>query len=324
MTLRRSTETLLWIVAGAIGVGLLELMPAPRETVFWGRAYDSAHAPLFAGFALLLVRMSRLWVADRLEPLPPGAGLRPIARLLRNPYLLGYLAVGLLAGATEGLQIVTARDADVMDGVRDLIGGAAMIVFLWSLRPGPAWRAWALRLVAVATILATFVPLARCVYAYRIRAAAFPRLVAFESGTERVFFEVLGADLELGDGVGTVHYRAHTIDYPKFGFEPAPDWRGYRWLVVDVVVLGSEPVTLQLRINDYQHDRHTYSDRFNTEQRLEPGAQQIRVDLREVEHAPATRLLDLSAVDNVTFFLDHPARDATLRFDSVRLVGDSR
>jgi hypothetical protein len=300
--LTRRQETLLWVGVGLALVAVLELLPIPRQTILWRTAFDSGHIVVFAGFALALLRLANLWLPSH------------------KPYLLAAVGIAACAIGTEGLQYFTARDADADDLMRDMVGGLAMLGFCYSFAARqPAWRAWLLRVVVVAVVVASLLPLLRCYYAFRVRAAAFPRVIAFESASERVFFDARSTTVSFSAGAAELVFRATGHEYPRFGTEVVSDWRGYERLHFLVRNPASAPVTLHLRIHDAAHECHVTSDRFNTEFVLAPGANQLEVEVADIEHAPATRTLDLASVKNLTLFVTSSARDITVLIDEVRL-----
>jgi hypothetical protein len=300
----RRIETLVWLGVLAIVVAATGLVPMPWRTILWGAIADSAHAPVFAVVALLLLRLSRLWLDNW------------------NPYAVAFAGVVFLGGATEAAQFLSARDADPWDLGMDLVGGAVALSLCYTREPGwPRGRAWAVRGVAILALCATFLPLVWCLHAYRVRGNAFPRLIAFESRAELIFFETAGTRLSYQDGSGTVVFLAGGRQYPRFGVtEVEPDWRGYSTLVAEVHNSSDSLVKLHLRIHDFPHDKRYYDDRFNMEVTLHPGDNRIEIPVATIEDAPRSRRLDLSQVKNVTFFLVRPERNVTLRFDDVRLV----
>ncbi len=298
----RRTETLFWVGIGLALVAVLELLPIPRQTILWRTAFDSGHVVIFAGFALALLRLATLWL--------PG----------HKPYLIAAAGLAACALGTEGLQYFTARDADADDLMRDMVGGLAMLGFCYSFAGRhPAWRAWLLRVAVVAAVAASLLPLARCYYAYRVRAAAFPRVIAFESASEWVFFDVDSSAVSFSAGRAEIVFLATGQQYPHFGTEVVSDWRGYQRLDLVVRNPANAPVTLHLRIHDYAHQDHIVSDRFNTEFELAPGANHLEVAVADIERAPATRSLDLGHVKALTLFVSSPTRDTTVIIDELRL-----
>jgi len=299
----RRTETLLWLGTLAALLTITALFPFPFRTKLWGAILDSAHAPVFALVALLFLRLSRLWLEGR------------------NHFAIAFAAVIALGLATEALQLLSARSADALDLLRNLVGGATALGFCYAGRASwPRLGVYAARAVAILAMLATFAPLLWCVHAYRLRAEAFPRLAGFDSRAERIFLEAVGARLSRADGASTVQFRADGGEYPRFAItEVEPDWRGYDELLVDVHNPGASAVRLNIRIHDQDHVLRSREDRFYREVELLPGDNHLRIALSEVERAPAGRKLDLSRVENLTFFLAHPTEHVTLRFDSVQL-----
>jgi hypothetical protein len=101
--------------------------------------------------------------------------------------------------------------------------------------------------------------------------------------------------------------------YSGFALTHFPgDWRGYTILVITLASDDTPPLPLTCRIHDRAHDTNNrFDDRYNGRFPLVAGVQEIRIDLAEVEHAPATRSLDLSTVAGLGCFfvaLDTPRK----------------
>ena len=302
-------ETVAWIFFGTIGAALLVLLPAFDNTSFWRVAFDAGHAPLFAFFALVILRLSHLWIGDRIREV--------------HHYIIAFM-LSMLGGAlTEAAQVVLPRDASVMDLVRDGVGTLGGLAVHWAIY-GKRWMPvrWTLAIVALALVGVTFVPLASSISAYRDRAAAFPKLVVFSPDLAERFIDVAGADVEYVKGGANITFRGGGERFPRLEIvEVESNWLGYNELAFTVTNFEDRTVQLHIRVNDKEH-RNSYSDRFNRELEIEPGKHDIAIAIRDIQDAPAKRTMDLKAMRNVNFFLFDPKEDTRMRIENVRLQGD--
>jgi VanZ family protein len=289
----RPSATKLLTVAAIITFLLLIPLPAMR------------HAPLHA---------LRAAVEDTCHPL----AFAVLATLLRNflnarlPSQAGWrtgaitLVACVLAGAgSEWLQIYTGRDSSWSDFVGDASGsffalcGAAAL----KLRKQRHDKVKALAAGIAATIAAAIAlaPLVIVVAAYSLRVAGAP-----------VFWR---SDSYLLQRFST------TTDgrYPGLILEELPaDWRGYRYLVIDVTNNDAASRGLHVRVHDISHD-NSYADRFNTILQLPPGASRHRINLSEVFAAPRHRVMQMEHIAGVVLFVIRPETMDSLHVDQLAL-----
>jgi VanZ family protein len=210
------------------------------------------------------------------------------------------LAVGALAGAAiELLQLAIGRDCSLEDVVADAIGmGAGLLLGARAqLQSRRALFLAAVAGIVLALAMQLWPVLRSAVDAYNAR-RAFPVLADFERGVlpalQRERFGATEADLMVVDGGLRVSLRAG--QYPGFSLDDFPhDWRGWRTLVFDLDNPGTTALPLSCRIHDAAHNQE-YADRFNRRFELQPGRQQLRIDLAEVATAPRDRAMDMSAI----------------------------
>ena len=109
-------------------------------------------------------------------------------------------------------------------------------------------------------------------------------------------------------------------DYPGLHLLLTPrrqNWRGYRYVALDVINPGSEPLVLHYRIDDRQEPE--YEDRVNGSFRLEPGENSLRLDLEQIRTSGTKRPLDLDRIWALMFFQVSPSKPLDLGLDYVRL-----
>ena len=112
------------------------------------------------------------------------------------------------------------------------------------------------------------------------------------------------------------------VERPSSTFWPVEEKRpnAARWLRFSVFNDG-EAFDINLRIHDqpYVRSEMVYSDRYNQRLTLEAGWNHFAVPLEEIERGPATRLMDMSQVWAVWFFVHDLGREASLYLDDIRL-----
>lgn len=109
-------------------------------------------------------------------------------------------------------------------------------------------------------------------------------------------------------------------DYPGLRLLLTPrlrQWQGYRYLALDVVNPGRDPVELHYRIDDRQDPE--YGDRANGSFRLAPGENHLRLDLYQIRTSGSQRPLDLDRVRTMIFFAVSPPKPFSLGLDYIRL-----
>jgi hypothetical protein len=273
--------------------------------------------------AFALLRLSRRFFAKRFT--------RGISH-----YLVALAGVAIFGLAIEAAQYFGPRDADLVDFLRDIIGGVAALFIVLSYdrttREELGWSGWypvVTRWLGVVFIALSCVPPILCGVAYLQRNSAFPQIAAFESRWERWFVGIRpGARITPVDAtevwVGNETGRVMRIDFegnrnPGLQIrEPVPDWRGYQYLGFTVYSPLSAPLDLFVRINDAYHD-NTYDDRFNTALSVLPGMNTMRIPLEAVESGPVDRLMDMASIQSVTLFLIEPPEPVTLYVDDMHL-----
>jgi len=298
------------IVLLVLALALLGSVTLRDETRLIQELENAAHAPVFGIASLILLSTLK--------------GSR------KRRTLLAWIGAVVLGAAVEGLQAVTGRDVEALDILRDGAGAASFLLAHWTLQNGPATRAlrWTLRALAAGILILVFMPPALTGMAIATRYLQFPLIEDFESRwTQRlcsagaVRFDVVEAPSGFreagGDRVARITFEP--AQYSGWSISgPFPDWSGHRELAFVVYSELSEPVRMTLRIHDRSHNQ-AYRDRYNREFIIQPGVNQIRVPLVQVQGASAGRRMDLAAIDGVGMFVVRPERSFVLYFDGFRL-----
>ncbi|MET0379136.1 MAG: hypothetical protein ABW049_09115 [Spongiibacteraceae bacterium] len=268
---------LLGIVVGSLL--LFVHQPGPEQHRLWSLFWDCGHVFLFAGVGYLV---GERWLQG-------NSWLR----------FVGWLALAALIGwIIELLQLLTGRDYSLRDVAADTIG-MALGLFVGGrthLRLQRLGRVVICAILALA-LAERFLPVARAAIDAVSAANAFPELANFSTGFAPSLqldrFKKNHSSLSVGDGA--LRIELSPAQYTGFGLDDFPsDWQGWHWLSIDLTNTGpAQQITC--RIHDAAHEQRDYAhnDRFNRQFVLRPGNNRLRIDLREVEHAPRDRLLDL-------------------------------
>ncbi len=225
-------------------------------------------------------------------------------------------AVGVLI---EFIQMTPRIPVDWIDVSRDMVGGLAAL----ALTERPLTKAhlfWRNSMLSVLSIvfLMLLYPLIKSGLDETRAMMQFPVLSDF------------GSSLELGRWSSRYPMRTVTLDeeqsvrvlrvdldpaqYAGLALEYMPrDWRGYSWLELNIYQPKAEPLSITVRLHDFEHERgrsaYAYSDRFNKSYVLREGWNHIRISLDEVRMAPFLRDMNLGEMANLGVFvvrLDQP------------------
>lgn len=281
--------------------------PLPRSTVVGIRMlHDFAHAPIFGSIALLLLYDIRS--VSRLNRLDPGW-----------QYLIALVGTVLFGGLTELAQIPVGRDASWFDVRSDLLGGTAFLSLFAVIDPRMRGRANRVLAVAIGVGLLVFHswPIASAAVAYERRAVSFPVLADFTHRMDLFFVLPQHSELEhvpmgqawaASPGERTLQVNFGTRDWPGLNLrEPAPDWRGYETLVVDVTNPTELPLTLVVRVHDVHHN-YQHGDRFNRDFQIAPRTRSVlRMPMAKIESAPTGRRMDMKHIAGVILFRGAPS-----------------
>jgi VanZ family protein len=286
--------------------GLLLFVPLPIAPTSAGRSIENAgHVPLF-----FLVTMGVIYI------------LRADERYRGWRLYLVAGAVGIGVGfLTEVLQRPLARDASWDDVGADAVGvvfALAVYALFDRISNLQRWHRLVALGIAVTCLVAYLAPIVTMVRAYLHRAAHFPVIASFDSRVELYWTLSIGVRRRIVDGVLEVDFVAD--ETPGIGFhEPVPDWRGFRWLLIDVENPAEESLRLGVRVHDDHHNRQ-FNDRFNRGYDLRAGERKtLRVSLEEVRRGPRHRPMDMAHISNVTLFRGATTGSRRLRVHSIRL-----
>lgn len=299
MSLRRR-NVLLFV---AVGLVLLGTIWSPiggdgrwtEEILTAGHGVAFAVTAMLAVFALSVGRRTRRWS-------------------LIVQYGIVFVLMALLGLGTELMQISLPRDANLEDVRTDLLGAwiglAAFAVFDARLR---TLGRIGLPLSGLIPFFVLAVPLVTCIQAYARRQAAFPTLADYRLSYDDYFLQAQGTSRAHTilpqtwagfTGEGAMRISFGTSAWPGLHFaEPAPNWRGYETLVIDVTNPNPKALPLGIRIHDRAHNNQ-YSDRFNAQVELDPLQRSVvRLPISDISSAPRNRDLDIEEVSGLILFV---------------------
>lgn len=291
-----------------IGIAALALLVVfaalPRSSIFMHVLHKTGHPLAFGGIAVLTLLLLQNEVSSEMYR------WRDYAKVL-------FIAVAI-GGLTELAQLFTNRGASITDVGRDLLGATAGLGIFSTFtasrsisnRSTPRVIA---SLVGVLAALAAVAPLAWCAAVYFNRDARFPVLLEMQSPLDTYFVSTAGERTQPISIAGlSGNEKAYVVTFAKHESagvqidEPRTGWRGYRQLVFELTNTGKQDMQVTLRVFDRYHNWEM-EDRFNSNVTLKTGQRQrIVVALRDVEHAPRGRLMDMDKIANVAVFVWHP------------------
>lgn len=296
LTATRPAITRALLIAGATGsLSLLLFLEVPGHGLWHRTLLDSAHAPIFAAVAVLLLLMRA-----------------PEARTRRSAYVVAFVVALVLGILIEFVQSLGERPGSVFDVMTDAAGAAAGLA-LWSLferRCGA--KVWPAIAVALAGVTFIAWPPLRAAHAYAHRAVVFPTIVDFRGPEGLRFVATEGSRAWIADlpppWAQEVDERALRVRYDEQHvaamriLEPKADWRGYSIVAVDITNPAEHELELTFRIFDADHDWN-HTDRLNLPVVIPPQTRTtIRVALAAVESAPKGRPMDLARIADVMLF----------------------
>ena len=314
MTRTARASPIALVAAAAALVSLVLLASVPSHPRIWVVLSNAAHAPVFAVLSLLILHLVRTQA---------GLAFRPAAAW--------SLAAAIVLGiAIEVLQAFIGRDASLRDVWTDALGAACALGWVTAHEPTESRverrTGWVIALVTACLAVA---PVAEALAAYGLRTARMPTVARFSLPWDLYFVQLqsasarrVGLPIEWsrpGDPL-SLEVRFGTGRWPGLSlWEPAPDWRGYRSLKIDLTNPGSRPLELVLRVHDALHDQR-HEDRFNRPLTVGPGSRDVlTVPLADIADGPVGRRLDLGSVAGLILFASGDSASAGTEFLLTRI-----
>jgi hypothetical protein len=296
--LRTSNYLNTYTLAICILLAIVVFSPGPGATRGGAALHDIAHAPAFACVALLSLALFKHLQWGRLA----------------SQYMAAFGLAVALGLATEIAQRIARGDASVLDLVSDAVGAfAACAIFAGfdERIPRRALRV-AAAVVGVAMLVLHSIPFARVGLAYVHRNQEFPVLFdAKDARSDRfllptsstIRYTTLPAELSRAPREPALLVKLAPGAYPGIAFEePYPDWSKHERFMLDIANPNDVRMDVLLRVLDRRHNwRH--DDRFNRTLQIAPRTRAtVGIPLKDIEHSPATRLLDLKEIADVRIF----------------------
>lgn len=312
---------LLALIAGLSAAPLLLSPFASPTTILWIEARNAAHTLIFVPIALLFLLV--LTSTDDHSAAIPG-----------RRYWQALVLCIIFGAGTEAVQFFLPRDADVVDFLRNIAGATFALLTYRSYNLVRHGRALSLRdrlLLILGTLvllvsISTFIGWA---VSYLERDSRFPLVADFEPRPWPTFVTPKGGRLRSVPAPSAFSKNANgrTLEvafthtkWPGFSIqEPYPDWSGYSSLAFEVFNPTSAVHALHIRIDDALYT-DGYEDRYNGIFNISPGANSVRVNLRDVRNGPESRRLDLSRISTIIVFAENNQAPFVLFFDNFRLL----
>ncbi|PLY02344.1 MAG: hypothetical protein C0622_05685 [Desulfuromonas sp.] len=230
----------------------------------------------------------------------------------------------LVGGVTELIQGMIGRNASWQDLGNDYVGSLVGVLFFAPARK-KLFRPWLLllQLPLLAFVCWTLFPVAGIAIDEALLWARFPQLSGFESRLEAGRWigstrRSVSHDVHFA-GDASLKVELTTQIYSGFRLRGAPpDWRGYHSVAFQIFNPDPQPLTLYFRIVDRAFN-FKHVDSYNDSFELEPGWNGIEVALADVEKGPRGRLLDLSQVFEMLFYVKKLDSPRIIYLDEVRL-----
>jgi len=296
---------MLFFVFVIVAAALL-FVPLPMSPTYAGRTIENAgHTPLFLMGTLFVLAVLR-------HDFRMGG-----SRLYAYAGVIG-VGAGLIS---EIIQQPLHRDASWEDVFADAVGVVlALALHACFDRWSESRRLLRTLMVCIAlACIAVYVePLINMTRAYLYRNGQFPVVAKFDSRMALYWLVSYDVVREIRNGRLEVEFGASKYPGVSF-FEPVPDWRAFRTLLVDVENPDAELLNLVVRVHDIGHG-DAYADRFNRSFKLAPGERRVlQIGLADIQHAPRNRLMNMAQISDVTLFRVRDVGARHLRLYSIRL-----
>jgi len=228
-------------------------------------------------------------------------------------FLILFASVFLLGSLLELLQMLPdGRNPDLGDVLRNQLGClAAFAVCAGRGRYALSIAVqWPLRITVVVLLAVSGWPLVRAVVDEQYALRQFPVLADFETPFERYRWDnVLRTreeSINVRHGAKAMRVQLSTAKYSGIALFHFPEnWQGFRTLHCSLFNPLATVLTIHCRIHDTHHKQHDseFTDRFNLPIKLQPGWNEVVIDLQQVWHAPKNRLMDAQHIEGLGFFV---------------------
>lgn len=306
---------LFWLALLILCLALIE--SAGNRSLLEQSLKDSGHAVVFLVSTYILLVFIQHNPVRRVESHFGACGLS--------------LIISLIVGASiEVIQPWVGRTGSWIDLWLDMVGSAAACLFFLAQHT-PKFRP----LLFVLSLLVLMSAGVRPVYYLWLQhqqTKALPDLLNVENTwqNELVFNNQNGqiSITHAPAGWDSNHSNVLRIEMPKGQYPGvaikhfSSSWYSYESLYFELYSASSASFELAMRIHDWEHSQSkqaAFSDRFNTRIQVEPGVNHYRFSLKDIQHAPKNRTMDLGAIEGMIIFAAKPETTHTVYLDSLRL-----
>lgn len=246
----------------------------------------------------------------------------------RRRLIVVFIVLTACAAGVEGVQaFLPGRTPDMMDLYYGLAGGSVVLLGCQVYKVNLTKRI--IPYSAVAGLFFVFLaPFWIVVYDTYCAYRSFPLLSGGELHWEMSRWSGLGEIKRVQNpvysGRSAIQVRLLPGKYPGISLQHfPPDWDAAKFFQFSVFNPGDD-FFIHYRLHDSKHEEgeQSYDDRFNGKQKLKRGWNIIKIPRGQIERAPATRLMELGAMQNFTIFLVDNVDEKLFYVDDVRLILD--
>ena len=247
-----------------------------------------------------------------------------IPELKYKTWLIIGIAVSL-AFLTELIQMYNARDADIADLFKNIVG--ISITISWKNRNNTSTRFIKsskkyIFLCVIAITIILFLNEVGSYFYYKLKfKRKLPILAKFENNWELKRWQTNNSEIELSDYFASDGKLSLKINFGISLYSGISiknfisDWRGYSYFYFDVFNPQKETVNLYLRFDDKEST--DYNSRGNLCHKIKSGINKIKIPIEAIKINPKKRSLDLRFMKSIVFFLHKPEKEITLFIDHV-------
>lgn len=313
------TAFIVILVLMAIG----HLTDMSKESRLTAELLNAGHVLIMGLFALVCLALA-------------GSLLKQSLPKRNHHYLAAFVLTVVVGILWEAAQIVSPRNADVYDVLRDAIGAVTFLAFYIRFDPSlsEARKRWGfitrttLLVGPPLIVIVTMLPAAAWAGAFYYRSHQVPYLATFDSSWERLFWTTANATLEItpppddwSESDGTMVGRMFCQPTPRSGFainHVYPDWSNYDFLQLQLYFDDRAPGLFYVQVEDAEF-QGTVADRYTFQSEISPGHNLIEVPLDSAGQLPSGRPLDLGQIKIVYFFTADTTRTYQIYIDNIRL-----
>jgi VanZ family protein len=239
------------------------------------------------------------------------------------------LFIALASGASiEFLQNrFFERQSSVTDLMLDLLGTyLAFAYHYWKLSPEFKVRKIMFALSSFVLSFLALLPITNVLIDESHANALFPTISDMENPREIRRWSA-NANIQIVEDTKTAdnHLLEVVFTSDKYSWvsiqSPNKDWSQARVFQTEIYNPSKQNREITCRINDKKHreNEQLYNDRFNQRYTLQPGKNTIEIPIEEIRSAPASRTMELSEMDSISFFATEAKEPFALYLDNVTL-----